>query len=103
MYKKIMSQINGLTDSEDGGFNTGKLWKLKKKLSPRCVNPPSVMVDSNGKILTSEEDIKDEAIKHYKKVFKSKVIKQGLEDMQKDKEMLCLKHIEKAYENKTLP
>ena len=34
MYKKIIGEVKGFEDSEDGGFNTGKLWKLKKKNYP---------------------------------------------------------------------
>ena len=31
MYEKSMGELKGMGDSEDGGFNSGKLWKLKKK------------------------------------------------------------------------
>ena len=34
MYKKIIGEVKGFEDSEDGGFNTGKLWKLKTKNYP---------------------------------------------------------------------
>ena len=70
MYKKIMSEIKVMS-SEDGGYNPGHLWKLKKKLSPRHMEPPTAMRDSEGKLLTSKEDIKAETMKHYKKVFEN--------------------------------
>ena len=57
-----MGQVEGMEDSEDRGFNPGKLWKLKKKLSPKLGEPPTAMLDTKGKLLTSEEDIKAEAI-----------------------------------------
>ena len=47
MYKYIKEEIECI-DSEDGGFNSGKLWKLKKKLSPSNFDPPTAMKDSDG-------------------------------------------------------
>ena len=43
MFKTIMKEVKGLDDCEDGGFNTGKLWKPKQKLSPRTHDPLSAM------------------------------------------------------------
>jgi hypothetical protein len=37
-YKKIKEEIANI-DCEEGGIN-GHLWKLKKKLSPKCRDPP---------------------------------------------------------------
>ena len=34
MANKILKEVQGLEDAEDGCFNSGKLWKLKRKLSP---------------------------------------------------------------------
>ena len=71
MYHKIKDEIK-VMNNEEGGYNPGHLWKLKQKLSPRHSEPPTAMKDKDGKkLLTSEEDIKAETIKHYKRVFKS--------------------------------
>ena len=43
MYEKIMGELKGMGDSEYGGFSSGKLWKLQKKISPRISEPPSAM------------------------------------------------------------
>ena len=64
MSEKIMSEVKGMEDSEDGGFNAGRLWKLKKKLSPKVSDPPTAMINSDGKLITSEKDTKAKAIKH---------------------------------------
>ena len=48
-------------DSEDGGFNSGKLWKLKKKLTPSNYDPPTAMKDSEGNLITTENEILKEA------------------------------------------
>ena len=52
-------------NGKDGGYNPGHLWMLKKKLSPQQRDPPTVMKDANGKLLTTTEDIVSETQKHY--------------------------------------
>ena len=45
MYKKIKDELKGMS-CEDGGWNPGHLWKLKTKISPRPVDPPTAMENS---------------------------------------------------------
>ena len=71
MYRHIKEEIDCI-DSEDGGFNSGKLWKLKKKLTPSNYDPPTAMKDSEGNLITTENEILKEATNHYKKVFEDK-------------------------------
>ena len=101
MYKKIMTEVTGLEDSEDGDFNAGRLWKLKKKLSPKVSEPPTAMKDTNGKLITSSEDIKAEAVKHYKNVFKDRDITSNLKDFQATREKLCLDRLDSASQVKS--
>ena len=54
MYETIKEEIKNI-DSEDGGFNSGRLWKLKKKLSPKYDDPPTAMKNLNGEILTDKK------------------------------------------------
>ena len=89
MSKKIFNEVKGLEDAEDGGFNAGKLWQLKKKLYPKVNEPPTAMVTTEGELITSEKDIKDEAVKHFKNVYRHRQIKPGLEQIKKDREKLC--------------
>ena len=103
MYKKIEKEINNIGDCEDGGFNSGKLWKLKKKLSPNTSEPPSAMEDSEGNVLTSEEDILSEAVKHYKAVFEPQQMTEDLKDIQKERELLCMERLLIARQNKSPP
>ena len=65
MANKILNEVKGLDNDEEGGFNSGKLWRLRKKLCPRANEPPTAMQSSEGNLLTSNDDIKEEAIKHY--------------------------------------
>ena len=53
---KIMEEIKGM-NCDDGGINSNKLWKLKKKLHNSFYEPPTAMKDSDGKLLTRKEDI----------------------------------------------
>ena len=99
MYNKILSEVQGLEDAEDGGFNAGKLWKLKKKLSPRSTEPPTAMENSNGKLITKKEDILEEAVNHYKSVFKQREIEPSLEQLQIDRERLCEERLKIAANN----
>ena len=35
-YEKRKEEIDGIK-CDEGGFNSGHLWKLKKKVSPKCI------------------------------------------------------------------
>jgi hypothetical protein len=101
MSKKILSELKNVGDSEDGGFNAGHLWKLKKKLSPRFTEPHTAMMNADGKLLNKDADIRDEAVKHYKNVFKPRVIKEGLEDIKDLKDRLCKARLESTSKSIT--
>ena len=100
MFTKIIGEFKNTGDSEEGGFSSGKLWKLKKKISPKFTEPPTSMISSEGKMLTNNEDIKNEAIEHYTKVFSHTKIKEGLENIQEKQESLCSKQLELASQQK---
>ena len=96
MCKKILGEIKDIGISEDGGFSSAKLWKLKKKISPKFSEPPSAMLSDEGKLLTSDIDILKEAVKHYKNIFEPTEIKEGLEDVMTAKEALCDERLKEA-------
>ena len=100
MYQKIRKEVKAMS-CEEGGFNPGKLWQLKKKLSPKHTASPTAMRDSNEKILTTDEEVKAEAIKHYKNVFKDKPIDKELTNVQRERELLSEERLKSAYKNKT--
>ena len=101
-YLKIKEEIKD-KDSDEGGMNTGKLWKLKKKIIPRQQEPPTAMVDSTGNLVTSSEGIKNIATEHYGKILENRDIKDDLKDVQKDKEELFKHRLDLAKKNKTHP
>ena len=61
------------------------------------------MKNNNGDILYSEDEIKEEAIKHYSKVFEDRTMEESIEHIRQEREALCLARIEKARMNKTEP
>ena len=100
MYKHIKEEIECI-DGEDGGFNSGEQWKLKKKLTPSDYDPPTAMKDADGNLLTEEKDILKEATKHYKKVFEDKPMDKSIKHLKSQREALCMKRLEAAHKNKT--
>ena len=90
MHRKIEREIQNIGDCEDGGINSGKLWKLKKNLSPNNSEPPSAMEDSEENVLTSEVDILSKAVKHYKAVFEPQKMTKNLKDNYKERELICM-------------
>jgi hypothetical protein len=60
-YEKINEEIQNI-DCDEGGLHSGHLWKLKKKLSPKCRDPPTAMLDRAGNLLTSNEAIEEHAV-----------------------------------------
>ena len=74
---------------------------MKKKLSPKVNEPPTAMNSADGKLLTSDTDIVDEAVNQFKKVFQHREIKSGLEKHKSEREDLCKLRLNKAGKNKT--
>ena len=101
MVKTILNEVKDMSKSDEGGLNTGKLWNLKKKLMPRNNEPPTAMMSKEGKLLTDKEEIKEEAVRHYKQVFEEKEIDAEYMEYKKDREELCLKRLEETKSNKT--
>ena len=100
IHEKIREEIEGL-ECEEGGLNSGRLWKLKRKLFSKFNDPPSAIKDKNGKLLTSKDDILDATLQHYQKVLENRKIKEGLEDHQKEREELAKVRMKQCKENKT--
>ena len=61
------------------------------------------MTSTEGKLLTSDEDIKKEAVKHYEKVFDDKPMEESIKHLKEQREQLCNQRLEAARKNKTPP
>ena len=97
----IVKDEVAMINSEEGGFNSGHLWKLKKKLSGKISNVTSAVMDKNGNLTTTREEIEKATIEHYSKILGNRQIKEGLEKHQSEREKLCTQRIEIAKKNKT--
>ena len=83
---QILNEEISNIDSEDGGINTQRFWKLKKKLCPKIREPPSAKLDSNGKLITSKDEINKLYVETYKSRLQPRKIKKEMEDMKLFKE-----------------
>ena len=83
-YQKIMEEVE-LIDCDEGGVNSNHLWRLKKKLSPKCRDPPTAMLDNQGNLVTSEQGIEALAVETYRKRLENREIKDDLKNLQNDK------------------
>ena len=101
-YNKIKEEIDNIKYGE-GGMSSGHLWKLKKKLSPKCRDPPTAMLDTKGNLVTTPEAIMTLAVETYKKRLENRSMKDDLKDIQNDKEELCKLRLKIASKNKTPP
>ena len=61
------------------------------------------MLDPEGNLLSAPEAIQKAALKTYENRLKNRPIKEGLEQLQKDKEDLCKLRLNIARKNKTEP
>ena len=69
-YLKIKKELKDIK-SDEGGFNMGKLWKLRKKLCPFQKDPKTAMLDSHGNIITSGKNLQKHTLNHYKNSFQT--------------------------------
>ena len=56
-FGKIEQETKGI-DCTNGGFNSGSLWNLKKKMFAKSRDPPTAMLDKNGVLQTDEATLK---------------------------------------------
>ena len=101
-YNKIKEEISDIKH-EEGGINSGKLWKLKKKLSPKCRDPPTAMLDQEGDLVTSPKLIEKLAVDVFRNRLKNRQIKEELSELKKDKDETCKLRLKIAARNKTPP
>ena len=90
-------------DAEQGGLNSGNMWKLKNKILPKSANVPTAIKSSEGKLLTNKVDINTHSLNYYKNVLRNRDIKKGLENHKREREELCNQTLEHTKTVKTPP
>ena len=58
IYNDIKTEIEGI-HYEEGGLNSGNLWKLKNKLNKKYPDPPTAMRDEQGNLITGKREIQE--------------------------------------------
>ena len=101
-YLKIKTEMDNI-QCDEGGFNAGKFWNLKKKLCPRPQDPVTAMLDDDGNLVTTVKGIQNLAIKHYTNVLRNRTISEKYSKLKDDKEDLCEERVKLARENKSPP
>ena len=101
-YLKIKEEL-GRINCEEGGVNSGYLWKLKKKLSPKCRDPPTAMFDNHGNLVTDIKQIQNLALSTFTERLKNREIKTELADMKILKEKLFELRMKSSGRVKTPP
>ena len=100
-FKKISEETNKY-NYEDGGFHSGKLWNLKKHLIPKHRDPPTAMMDSEGNLITRSDEINELALQ---KLAVERLwnwpMKEGMEALKEQKEILCEQNLNRARPNKS--
>ena len=100
LYNIVKEEVK-IVESDEGGFNSGHLWRLKNKLRKKINNVPTAMVDKGGNLVTTSEGIKKLTMDHFKKVLENRPMKPELEEYKKEREELCDKRMKLASKNKT--
>ena len=55
---------------------------------------PTAILNTEGKEVTSEDEIKQVTINHFKKVLEDRPVKEGLEEHKQQREKLCQMRIQ---------
>ena len=86
---------------EGGGFNVLNIWKMKKRLFPDSDDPPMAILDDNGTLITSENEIMEKMYNEFIYRLRSRDSHAGYEDIRTLKEQLCEMRLKrcKLYEN----
>ena len=86
--KLVMENFEALS-STDGTVNTNGMWKLKKKVFPKHVNPlPVCKKKFQGQIISNPEELKTLYMETYKHRLRQRPISRDLENLKNLKEKL---------------
>ena len=101
-YNRIRDVISDI-EGDEGGINPANVWKLKNKITSKAADPPTALLDSSGRLVTSEIGREALTLKTFVSRLENRKIRKGLEQTQIDKEKLCSLRLQNARNKKTLP
>ena len=82
LYNIVKEEVE-IVHSDEGGFNSGHLWRLKNKLRKKVNNVLTAMLDEEGNLVTTSEGLKKLTTGHFKKVLENRPMKPELEEYKK--------------------
>ena len=100
-YEHVMEELAKIKDDEK--LDQQKFWRLKKKLCPKSSDPPSVMLDKTGNLLTTNKAIENRAVKVFRERLDNNTMKPHLSDMESNVNKLCEQRLKATKLNKTEP
>ena len=92
--KNIVEKASKELNSENGEFNSNRMWKMKKQLFPNCQDPPTAVLDSQGNLITDSKGILLRFQEEFSYRLRNRDIDEGLEDLKILKEDLCKMRLE---------
>ena len=91
---KLVMDNFGALSATDGTVNTNGMWKLKKKIFPKHVNPlPVCKKNLQGQIITNAEELKKLYLNTYKHRLRQRPISADLEHLKSLKDKLFRKRL----------
>ena len=84
-------------------LDSHKYWKVKKKLCPRTIDPPSVMLDSYENLLTTDKAIEDRALEVYLEILSNNQMKPHLTEAEHNVNKVCEQRLKITKLNRTEP
>ena len=100
-YKRIVTKLAN-TKHQDK-LNLQSFWKLRKEMCPKANNPPSVMLDRHGNVLTSNKAIKERAVEAYTERLKGNKMKEHLKQKEDEINDLCEQRLKLTKLSKSSP
>ena len=87
-FKKIFSE-NAEKLTQGGCFNSNEAWKLKKKIFPKCSDPPFAVLDTQKNLVTDTEGILNVMKDEFKFRLRNRQINPEYQELLELKEYLC--------------
>ena len=85
--EKLKKQLC-ILDNLDGSFSQLGLWKVKSKLFPRPVDPPTAKKDEQGNLITSHCELKSLYLRTYKARLDHRIMKEQYRELEALKDEL---------------
>ena len=100
--EEIKSQIGNM-ESIDGKFCQVNLWKLKKRICPKAIDPPMGKRNEDGLLITAPNLLKELYLQTYQKRLRHREMKDSLYDIYFLKEELWSTRMEILRSKKSSP